>query len=246
MNILDSLIQRKTANRKSLAVLIDPDKYTKRTAERFISIAAEAQPDFIFVGGSLTNVSTDVVISQIKSACSCPIVLFPGNATQFTDKADAILLLSRISGRNPDFLIGQHVIAAPFIRRSGIESISTGYILVSSGATTSVEYISNTKPIPREKNDIAVATAMAGELIGNRLIYLEAGSGAVQPVPQTMIRAVRQSVQCPIIVGGGLRSDTDILNALNAGADVVVTGNTLETEPEKMILFADIVRNYSK
>ena len=171
-------------------------------------------------------------------------MLFPGNSTQLSDKADAMLMLSLISGRNADFLIGQHVVAAPFIKKSGIETISTGYMLIESGTTTSVEYISNTRPIPREKNDIAVATAIAGELLGNKAIYLEGGSGAKMPVPAPMIKAVHRSISLPIIVGGGLRSEDDIKNALEAGADIVVIGTSLESDPEKMIKFAEIVRNF--
>ena len=244
MSILEEITEKKAAGKKQLAVLIDPDKFTDEVAERFISSVAKAKPDYIFVGGSLTASSTDEAIRRIKENTDIKVVLFPGNSTQLSDKADAMLMLSLISGRNADFLIGQHVVAAPFIKKSGIETISTGYMLIESGTTTSVEYISNTRPIPREKNDIAVATAIAGELLGNKAIYLEGGSGAKMPVPAPMIKAVRRSISLPIIVGGGLRSEDDIKNALEAGADIVVIGTSLEADPEKMIKFAEIVRNF--
>ena len=244
MSILEEILQKKASGQKQLAVLIDPDKYTDEVAERFASSVAQAKPDYIFVGGSLTASSTDDAIKHIKEKTDTKVVLFPGNSTQLTDKADAILMLSLISGRNADFLIGQHVVAAPFIRKSGIETISTGYMLIESGTTTSVEYISNTRPIPREKNDIAVATAIAGELLGNKAIYLEGGSGAKNPVPAQMIKAVSKNITLPVIVGGGLRSEDDIKTALEAGADIIVIGTTLESDPEKMIKFAEIVRNF--
>lgn len=244
MSILEEITEKKAAGKKQLAVLIDPDKFTDEVAERFISSVAKAKPDYIFVGGSLTASSTDEAIRRIKENTDIKVVLFPGNSTQLSDKADAMLMLSLISGRNADFLIGQHVVAAPFIKKSGIECIATGYMLIESGTTTSVEYISNTRPIPREKNDIAVATAIAGELLGNKAIYLEGGSGAKMPVPAPMIKAVRRSVSLPVIVGGGLRSEDDIKNALEAGADIVVIGTSLESDPEKMIKFAEIVRNF--
>ena len=244
MSILEEILQKKASGKKQLAVLIDPDKYTDEVAERFASSVAQAKPDYIFVGGSLTASSTDDAIKHIKEKTDKKVVLFPGNSTQLTDKADAILMLSLISGRNADFLIGQHVVAAPFIRKSGIETISTGYMLIESGTTTSVEYISNTRPIPREKNDIAVATAIAGELLGNKAIYLEGGSGAKNPVPAQMIKAVSKNITLPVIVGGGLRSEDDIKTALEAGADIIVIGTTLESDPEKMIKFAEIVRNF--
>ena len=244
MSILEEITEKKAAGKKQLAVLIDPDKFTDEAARRFIDSVAKAKPDYIFVGGSLTASSTDEAIRRIKENTDIRVVLFPGNSTQLTDKADAILMLSLISGRNADFLIGQHVVAAPFIRKSGIETISTGYMLIESGTTTSVEYISNTRPIPREKADIAVATAIAGELLGNKAIYLEGGSGAKNPVPAQMIKAVSKNITLPVIVGGGLRSEDDIKTALEAGADIVVIGTTLESDPEKMIKFAEIVRNF--
>jgi putative glycerol-1-phosphate prenyltransferase len=232
-------------NQKLFVVLIDPDKCSdEKQISHFASLLNTAKPDLIFIGGSLTSESTARLIKHLKSQCLIPTVLFPGNAIQFTSEADALLFLSLISGRNPDFLIGQHVVIAPAVKQSGIETISTGYILVESDQTTAVEYISNTRPIPRHKPQLASATAIAGELLGNKMIYLEAGSGAKPPVPAEMISVVKKSISVPLIVGGGLRTNEDILNALNAGADIIVVGNILESTPEKMVDFAKTIKNY--
>ena len=231
--------------KKLFAVLVDPDKCTGEALHQFIELTQQAKPDFILIGGSLTTESTDIAIETIKESTSIPVVLFPGSASQFSPKADAMLFLSLISGRNPDFLIGQHVVSAPFIRKSGMETISTGYMLVESGSTTAVEYMSNTRAIPRQKNSIAVATAIAGELLGNKLIYLEAGSGAQLPVPPQMITAVKKYISIPLIVGGGLRSTENIQDALQAGADIVVVGNVLEKDPQLMVDFAQLIQSFS-
>lgn len=228
--------------KKLFAVLIDPDKCTGNALDNFIKLIKQAKPNFIFIGGSLTTESSDNAIETIKKNCDIPVVLFPGSASQFSPKADAMLYLSLISGRNPDFLIGQHVVSAPFIRKSGIETISTGYMLIESGSTTSVEYMSNTKSIPCEKNGIAIATAIAGELLGNKLIYLEAGSGAKKTVPASMISSVKENISIPLLVGGGLRNCEDIKIALTAGADLVVVGNVLEKSPELILQFAQAVK----
>ncbi len=245
MNIFHYIQSSKKINKKLLAVLIDPDKYKEKELTRFIELCQQLPPDFIFIGGSLTTESTDLTIESIKKACNIPVVLFPGSASQFSPKADAMLYLSLISGRNPDFLIGQHVVSAPFIKKSNVETISTGYMLIESGETTSVEYMSNTRAIPREKSSIAVATAIAGELLGNKMIYLEAGSGAQQAVPTEMIKAVRHNITIPLIVGGGLRTTQDIQNALHAGADLIVVGNILEKEPELMVQFEKVVKSFA-
>lgn len=246
MNIYNHISTLVSEGKKLFAVLIDPDKCVGECLTRFIELAKQAQPNFIFIGGSLTNESTDKTIETIKKGCAIPVVLFPGSASQFSPKADAMLYLSLISGRNPDFLIGQHVISAPFIKKSDIETISTGYMLIESGSTTSVEYMSNTRPIPREKTGIAIATAIAGELLGNKLIYLEAGSGAKLPVPTEMIQAVKQNIAVPLMVGGGLRTSNDIQQALQAGADIIVVGNILEKEPALMAEFGKIIKNSLK
>jgi len=232
-------------NRKLFIVLIDPDKCAgKEQIAAFATLLAKASPDFIFVGGSHTTESIAQTIKDLKANCNIPLVLFPGNALQFTPEADALLFLSLLSGRNSDFLIGQHVIIAPAVKKSCIETISTGYILVESDHATAVEYISNTRPIPRKNPQLAATTAIAGELLGSQMIYLEAGSGAYPPVPSEMISQVKQSITIPLIVGGGLRNKVDILVALRAGADAIVVGNVLETSPELMIEFAETVHQF--
>ena len=223
-------IHKKSVNQKQLALLVDPDKYSQESLALFVELAKETLPDCIMVGGSLVAGSVEQVVQYIKSQTNIPVVLFPGNSHQLCNEADALLLLSLLSGRNADFLIGQHVVAAKAIRDSGIESISTGYILIDGGCSTSVEYMSNTKPIPRDKVEIIVATAIAGELIGNRMVYLEAGSGAINPVSKEAIQAVRQAISLPIIVGGGIRTVEQAKDAYLAGADMIVVGNALEKD----------------
>lgn len=223
-------IHKKSVNQKQLALLVDPDKYSQESLALFVELAKETLPDCIMVGGSLVAGSVEQVVQYIKLHTNIPVVLFPGNNHQLCNEADALLLLSLLSGRNADFLIGQHVVAAKAIRDSGIESISTGYILIDGGCSTSVEYMSNTKPIPRDKVEIIVATAIAGELIGNRMVYLESGSGAINPVSKEAIQAVRQAISLPIIVGGGIRTVEQAKDAYLAGADMIVVGNALEKD----------------
>lgn len=223
---------------KLFALLLDPDKCDSQHLNKLLSIASESGVSMLMVGGSLVNANVDQFISEIKKCTNLPVVLFPGNALQFSAKADAILFLSLISGRNPDFLIGNHVIVSGAIKRSGVEVIPTGYILIDGGVQTSVQYMSSTMPIPSTKTDIAVATALAGEQLGLKLIYLEAGSGAKQPVPVEIIKAVKNEISVPLIVGGGLRTPEQVNAAWNAGADMVVVGNALENDADKLLLMA--------
>ena len=212
------------------ALLVDPDKYS---VDDLIDLSQRAQTagvDMILLGGSITQASIADTLLTIRRYTSIPIVLFPGNAMQFIPTADAILLLSLISGRNPDFLIGNHVLVSHSLRKSGMEIIPTGYILVESGRVTSVQYMSGTVPIPRDKSDIVVATALAGQQLGLKSIYLEAGSGAELPVSTQIISEVRKCVNLPIIVGGGLRNPEQVKAARNAGASMVVVGNALEKD----------------
>ena len=213
---------------KCLALLLDPDSYGPDDISHLIKTDKAKSPDFIFVGGSLTSVHPEELILELKKITQIPVILFPGNLLQLTDKADSILLLSVVSGRNPELLIGNHVLAAPFLKKMTADILPTGYILISCGVKTSVEYISQTDAIPSGKTDLAVATAMAAEMLGLKLIYLEAGSGADHPVPPDMIRAVRKSVSVPLIVGGGLKSAIQIRDAYDAGADLLVLGNGYE------------------
>lgn len=214
-----------------MALLLDPDKVTGEGLREMIAIAEESGTDFIMAGGSITFTSTDSLIEKVKSLCSIPVILFPGNLLQLSHKADAILLLSLISGRNPELLIGNHVIAAPYLRDIREKLISVGYILIGCGSKTSVEYISQTEAIPRDKTDIVVATALAGEMLGLDMIYLEGGSGALNPVPSGLIKAVRDEISIPLAAGGGIRSREDIREAFLAGANLVILGNGCEKNP---------------
>lgn len=223
------------SGKKSVALLLDPDKDSSGGILKGIAETATVyNPDFIFVGGSL--VSTAKVVSCVDLAKSLtkhiPIVLFPGSAMQLAGNADAVLFLSLISGRNPDLLIGQHVLAAPSLGRSRMEVLPTGYMLVDSGEITSVNYISQTLPLPHNKPDLAVATAMAGTFLGLRYLYLDAGSGAKRPVPPKIIAAVKENIQCPLIVGGGIDTASKAKTAWESGADMIVLGNGVEKNPD--------------
>lgn len=237
MSLLNQLEQKKKENKKSLAVLIDPDKIEEVSELlQFVRLCTENKVDYIFVGGSLiTTDNFSKVISLVKAHTQIPVLIFPGNNIQIDANADAILLLSLISGRNPDFLIGQHVLAAPILKKSNLEIIPMGYMLVNSGAPTSASYMSNTTPIPADKPTIAACTAMAGEMLGLRTVYMDAGSGAEQPIPQKIIRKVARSISLPLVIGGGLNSISRINLALEAGADLVVIGNALEKDQSLLI-----------
>ena len=225
-----ALLQQKYAEQKrSFAVLLDPDKIDFTTFPQFLEQAEAWGVDFFFVGGSLvTRYAIDQLVDAIHAHTRIPAILFPGNSLHIVPTADAILLLSLISGRNPEFLIGQHVIAAPLLRQSNLEILPTGYMLVESGKLTTVSYMSNTIPIPYDKPSVAACTAMAGEMLGLRLMYLDAGSGAQRPVPASVISAVREATEVPLIVGGGINTGEKAYTALEAGADVIVIGNGIE------------------
>jgi putative glycerol-1-phosphate prenyltransferase len=227
------LKRQQAAGKKMFAVLVDPDDTDPGQTGRLGQKALEAGVDFFLVGGSLVvSDSLEETVRTLRDASGLPIILFPGSIRQITPAADGILLLSLLSGRNPEMLIGQHVQAAPALKRSGLEILPTGYLLVDGGTETTVSYISGTKPIPADKASIAAATALAGEQLGLGITYLDAGSGAHQAVPASMIEAVRNEVEQPIIVGGGIRTPEQAEAAARAGADVVVVGNALEENPE--------------
>lgn len=231
-NIYGGLVESKRQGQKKIAVLIDPDKVRKGNLDRILRASIDSNVDYFLIGGSLiVNNMLDYTLEVIKQVCGIPVILFPGNSLQINDKADAILLLSLISGRNPDLLIGHHVISAPILKATNLEIISTGYILIDGGVESTVSYMSNSKPIPSDKSDIAMCTAMAGEMLGLKMIYLEAGSGAKQPVSGDIIEKVSTAVEVPLIVGGGLRSPERIIASLQSGADLVVIGNALEKDP---------------
>ncbi len=216
---------------KGFAILIDPDKGKESYLDKCVGFAKDTHVQMFLVGGSLISNSVDTVLIHLKKRTQLPLVLFPGSVIQLSPYADAILFLSLISGRNPDFLIGNHVIAAPFLHKHDIEVIPTAYMLVDGGNRTAVEYISQTKPLPDTKPEIAVATAQAGEMLGLQLSYLDAGSGASRPVPPSIIQAVSLATKGPVIVGGGIRDGAAAYQAYSAGADMIVVGNKIEENP---------------
>lgn len=229
--IYKNIITSKSKNEKLLAILIDPDKIKIKEVSVLVDKINQSPATHIFIGGSsVENQIIDELILSIKEFTSLPIVLFPGNPSQISNKADGILFLTLLSGRNPDYLIEHQVNAVPILKQTQLEVISTGYILIESGNETAVERVSKTKPMDRNNPNYVMQTAQAGEYIGNKLIYLEAGSGAELAVPQEMITLVAQNISVPLLVGGGIRSKEAIDNAYKSGADLVVIGNAFEDD----------------
>ncbi len=229
LNIHQQILEAKKESQKLLAILLDPDKIVWESLDHLLDKINQSPATHIFVGGSIvkTNILEDL-ISQLKQKTNLPVVIFPGDPSQISPQADAILFLSLLSGRNPDYLIEYQVQAAPILKKTNLEVISTGYILIESGNETAVARVSKTQPLNRLDFDLALATAQAGEMLGNKLIYLEAGSGAKKPVPLEMIQLIAQNIEIPIIVGGGITDLQGIRNAYNAGADLVVIGTAFE------------------
>ena len=230
---------------KKFAVLIDPDKFDISLHSSLFKYIDQGLIDYVFVGGSLlTEDYLEKWIDLIKKHSNIPVILFPGNTLQICPKADAILFLSLISGRNPEMLIGKHIIAAPYLKSTQLEVIPTGYMLIDSGKPTAASYMSNSQPIPADKHDIAVCTAMAGEMLGLKVIYLDAGSGAYQPVSQKMIQEVKKNISVPLIVGGGIDSPKKAEIACEAGADIIVVGNAIEKNLHIIPSIASVVKSY--
>jgi len=247
MNLYSQLKDKKDKGIKSFAVLLDPDKMDKESCIRIVNMGLESKIDYFFVGGSLlTENNLNFIIKTIKANTTIPAILFPGSYMQIDVMADAILLLSLISGRNSDFLIGQHVVAAPILKKSRLEIFPTGYMLIDCGKQTTVSYISNTTPIPHDKPSVAVCTAMAGEMLGLKLLYLDGGSGAMYPVSKKMISQVRKSTEVPLIVGGGINTPQKAMDALEAGADVIVIGNGIEKDPNLLVEVAEKISEINK
>ena len=229
--LYQQLLERKSRGQKSFAVLIDPDKVDDAKIDQLTSLATAAKADYLFVGGSLViSNHLDKTVQRIKANCNIPTILFPGSPSQISVHADGLLYLSLISGRNPELLIGQHVISAAAVKQSGLEIISTGYMVIDGGAPTTVSYISNAAPIPADKNEIAMCTAMAGEMLGMKVIYMDAGSGAKRPIAESMIEKVSHSIDVPLIVGGGITDPEKAYRNCKAGADVLVIGNAIEKD----------------
>ncbi|WP_367772260.1 geranylgeranylglyceryl/heptaprenylglyceryl phosphate synthase [Flavobacterium sp. WC2421] len=230
-NTYQEIVKSKADKKKLLAILLDPDKIVWRDLDNLILKINQSPASHVFIGGSLVESNRiDELIIRLKQNVNLPIVLFPGNPSQISNEADAILFLSLLSGRNPDYLIGHQVIAAPILKQSDLEIISTGYILIESGNETAVARVSKTNPVARSNGDLVLATAQAGEMLGNKLIYLEAGSGAQQAVPFEMIALVAQNLEIPLIVGGGIVDLQGIQKAYAAGADLVVIGTAFEKD----------------
>lgn len=229
--IYAEIVAAKREGRKLLAILLDPDKIQLAHLADLITKIKNAPATHIFIGGSLLFSDTqEEIIRELKAALTVPVLLFPSNASHITNLADGILFLSLLSGRNPEYLIGQHVQAAPLLKQTQLEVMATGYLLVESGRQTTVSYMSGTTPIPKDKPEIAVATAMAGEMLGNKLIYLEAGSGAENHVPLAMVKDVSDNIDIPLIVGGGIRSQKTMEALYQAGATMLVIGTAFEKD----------------
>jgi len=236
MDLYKKILQKKAQGKKLFAILIDPDKQKNSELLLIIKKANESNVDYFFVGGSLlTNDNLNDCIKTIKDNSKIPVILFPGNAMQINQNADGILFLSLISGRNPELLIGKQVITAPILKQTGLEVISTGYMLIDSGKPTTASYMSNTMPIPRDKIGIATSTAIAGEYLGLKLIYMDGGSGAEQPIKIDMIKKVSSSIKIPLIIGGGICSAKKAIDNCKAGADLIVVGNAIEEDPSLIL-----------
>lgn len=227
--IYQDILTAKSEGKKLLAILLDPDKINRNKWSVLIAKIKNSGATHIFVGGSIVAENlTEKLVENLKREIHLPIILFPGDFTQLTTKADAILFLSLLSGRNPEYLIGQHIKAAPLLKKTMLEVIPTSYLLIESGKQTTVARVSQTQPIDRNNINLIVNTAQAGELLGHKLTYLEAGSGAEIPVSGEIIKTVSQALSIPLIVGGGIRSKKQMETAYNSGADLVVIGTAFE------------------
>ena len=231
LNIHQQILEAKNKGEKLLAILLDPDKIILENLDHLLLKINKSPATHVFVGGSIVeSVILEDLIAQLKQKTNLPVVIFPGDPSQISPQADAILFLSLLSGRNPDYLIEYQVQAAPILKKTNLEVISTGYILIESGSETAVARVSKTKPLNRDNLDLVLATAQAGEMLGNKLMYLEAGSGAKKAVPLEMIQLIAQNTKIPIIVGGGIVDLHGIQKAYNAGADLVVIGTAFEND----------------
>ena len=246
MSVLKKLKYYKEIQKKSFALLIDPDNVSELECIELLHLAESAAVDFLFIGGSLiTGNNLGRVVEICKSNTQIPVILFPGSSLHIDTEADAILFLSLISGRNPDFLIGQHILAAPILKRSRLEILPTGYMLVDTGKQTTVSFISNTTPIPYDKPDVAACIAMAGEMLGLQIIYMDGGSGAEKPISPQMVSAVRKAIDAPLIVGGGINSPEKVQIALKAGADVIVVGNAIEKDSGLILKITQTIKEFN-
>jgi phosphoglycerol geranylgeranyltransferase len=246
MKIYNRIIENFNAGKKQFSVLIDPDKSCNSSLQDVCKVAISSGIDYFFIGGSLiTNDTIESCINVLKQNSGIPVVIFPGNTMQVHKDADAILFLSLISGRNAEMLIGKHVIAAPYIKQYGLEVIPSGYMLIESGRPTTALYMSNTIPIPHDKDDIAVCTAMAGEMLGLKMIYMDAGSGAMKHISFSMIEKVKKNISVPLIIGGGIKTAEVAKNIFSAGADMIVIGNAIEENTSLIEEISAMVTHFS-
>jgi len=246
MSIYTSLAEKKKQGKKSFGVLIDPDKVNTTVLDELIELGVSSGVDYFLVGGSLViSNHLDQCVQHIKQHCSIPVILFPGSPSQVSRYADALLYLSLISGRNAELLIGQHVVSAPFVKQSGLEIMPTGYIVIDGGAPTTVSYISNALPVPADKSEIAMCTAMAGEMLGMKLIYMDAGSGARRPISEHMIKAVADNIDIPLIIGGGIVTPEKAYLNCKAGADLVIVGNAIEKDSSLIREMSEAIHSLS-
>ena len=247
VKIYESLEKTKTKKQKKFAVLLDPDKIRLKQFEKTLQLAMDSHVDYFFIGGSLiVSDMLDSTLDRIKKESHIPMILFPGNSFQLSYKADALLFLSLISGRNPELLIGKHVVVAPYLKLSPLEIIPTGYLLIDGGVPTTVTYMSNTNPIPANKPDIAASTALAGQLLGLKLIFLDAGSGAQNAVNLEMINAVSNTIDVPLVVGGGIKTAEKAHENAKAGADLLVVGDAIEKNPAIIKEIADAIHFFNR
>jgi phosphoglycerol geranylgeranyltransferase len=244
--LFQSLVNAKAEQKKKFAVLLDPDKVRLKQFEKTLQLAIDSQVDYFFIGGSLiVSDMLDNTLDRIKKECNIPIILFPGSSFQLSYKADALLFLSLISGRNPELLIGKHVVVAPYLKLSPLEIMPTGYMLIDGGVPTTVTYMSNTSPVPANKPDIAASTALAGQFLGLKLIFMDAGSGAQEPVNKEMISAVANTIEIPLIIGGGIKTAEKAHENAGAGADLIVIGDAIEKNPEILPELADAIHFFN-
>src|SRR5215212_6261408 len=244
LSIYQSIAEKKHQGHKSFAVLIDPDKVNHSVLDQLMDLSLKAKVDYFLVGGSLViSNHLDEVVRHIKTNCPIPVILFPGSPTQLSKYADALLYLSLISGRNAELLIGQHVVSAPVVKQSGLEIMPTGYMVIDGGAPTTVSYISNASPVPADKNEIAMCTAMAGEMLGMKLIYMDAGSGAKRAITEDMITKVSRCIEAPLVVGGGIATPEKAYRNCKAGADLIVVGNAIEKDANLIKQMSDAIHS---
>jgi phosphoglycerol geranylgeranyltransferase len=245
-SIYKNQLLKTETGRKSFAVLLDPDNLDLERCRHLLALSEANRVDYFFMGGSLVTTKNQASLIQlIKAHSNIPVILFPSNSLHIDHQADGILLLSLISGRNPEFLIGQHVLAAPLLKASPLQVLPTGYLLVDTGRQTTASYMSGTTPLPYDKPAIAACTAMAGELLGLQFIYIDGGSGALKPVSPEMIKAVKSSIDIPLIVGGGINTTEKAQAALAAGADIIVVGNEIEKNPDFLAGVSEVLESFN-